>query len=76
TLFHYYEFKNKKCVKANLIIPTAQNYASIEQHLKTCVCNIIKKFGTKEEEMIKEAEKIIRAYDPCISCSCHIVKTS
>lgn len=76
TLFHYYEFKNKKCIKANLIIPTAQNYASIEQHLKTCVCNIIKKFGTEEGELIKETEKIVRAYDPCISCSCHIVKIS
>ncbi|MEO0088853.1 MAG: Ni/Fe hydrogenase subunit alpha [candidate division WOR-3 bacterium] len=76
TLFHYYEFKNKKCAKANLIIPTAQNYASIEQHLKVCVCNIIKKFGVKEEELISESEKIIRAYDPCISCSCHIVRTS
>ncbi|MEO0097123.1 MAG: Ni/Fe hydrogenase subunit alpha [candidate division WOR-3 bacterium] len=76
TLFHYYEFKNKKCVKANLIIPTAQNYASIEQHLKICACNIIKKFGVKEDELIDESEKIIRAYDPCISCSCHIVRIS
>jgi sulfhydrogenase subunit alpha len=75
TLFHHYEFKNKKCVKANLIIPTAQNYASIEKHLRAAAVSIIEKFGINEKELLNESEKIIRAYDPCISCSCHIITT-
>jgi coenzyme F420-reducing hydrogenase alpha subunit len=58
-------------VDYDVIVPTAQNQINIE--------NDLKKFFTenvdKEKEWLKiEAEKIIRAYDPCMSCATNFLK--
>jgi len=71
-LIHHYKFKNGKCAYANIITPTAMNTENIERNLE----EYLKDIAEESDEVIKkEAEKIIRAYDPCISCSVHVIRT-
>jgi coenzyme F420-reducing hydrogenase alpha subunit len=55
---------------ANCIIPTAQNLRMIEEDLKDFVPTILDK---PKDEIVKNIETLVRAYDPCISCSTHIM---
>ncbi|NQT54646.1 MAG: Ni/Fe hydrogenase subunit alpha [Desulfobacteraceae bacterium] len=71
TLFHDYTYdKNGKCVKANLVIPTNQNHANIQFDMEKIVP--LFKDSTREELQFI-LEMLVRAYDPCISCSTHCV---
>jgi sulfhydrogenase subunit alpha len=70
-LIHDYTYDAKgRVTKANLIIPTNMNYANIEKDLETFVPQIIEKSG---DEIKLGCEMLIRAYDPCISCSSHFL---
>jgi len=70
-LIHHYIIKNGKCSYANIITPTAMNTENIERSLKGYAAELV----GKDNDFIKmEAEKIIRAYDPCVSCSVHMVR--
>lgn len=69
TLYHEYHINRDGMIdKAVCIIPTAQNLRSIEADLKHLVPMIIDK---SKEEIRKTIEMLVRAYDPCISCSTH-----
>ncbi|MGB6068263.1 MAG: Ni/Fe hydrogenase subunit alpha [Desulfomonilaceae bacterium] len=71
TLFHEYEYgANGKCIAANLVIPTAQNLANLEADMRAYVPAIIEQ---TEESIAHELEMLVRAYDPCISCSTHVI---
>jgi len=73
-LFHDYTFDSKGFVKtANIVTPTAQNLKNIEEDIKEFLPSILKK---KESEIVLELEKLIRAYDPCISCSAHFLEVN
>jgi sulfhydrogenase subunit alpha len=68
-LFHDYTYdKNGKCVKANCIIPTNQNHANIQKDMDKLVPQF-KDRGKEELQLL--LEMLVRAYDPCISCSTH-----
>jgi coenzyme F420-reducing hydrogenase alpha subunit len=68
-LFHKYTFNEKGyCTYANVTTPTSQNLRMIEDCLKLFV---IEHLHLPKEELIKETEKLIRTFDPCISCSSH-----
>jgi len=67
-LVHDYIIKDKKCLHANCIIPTNQNHANIQKDMEEFVPQIIDK-SKKEIEL--NLEMLVRAYDPCISCSTH-----
>lgn len=70
-LIHDYTYNNKgRIEKANLIIPTGMNYANIENDMKALVPAIIDK---SEDEIKLACEMLVRAYDPCISCSTHFL---
>ncbi len=70
-LFHEYEYnQDGECVWANSIIPTNQNHANIQKDLETLVPEIK---DSPQEEIELTAEMLVRAYDPCISCSTHCV---
>jgi sulfhydrogenase subunit alpha len=70
-LIHDYTYNLQgKVTKANLIIPTNMNYANIEKDLEAFVPQIIEK---SEDEIRLGCEMLIRAYDPCISCSTHFL---
>lgn len=70
-LFHNYEVdENGKIINANCIIPTGQNLNNIEHDMKKLVFEIIDK---PDEEITLMLEMLVRAYDPCISCSAHFL---
>lgn len=71
-LFHEYTYNDKGFItKANCIIPTGQNLQNIEDDMNDIVPAAIK-VRTKEE-LTLDLEMLVRAYDPCISCSCHLL---
>jgi len=70
-LIHDYTYNEMGRVeKANLIIPTGMNYANMEKDMHVLVTAIINK---NEDEIKLACEMMIRAYDPCISCSTHFL---
>ena len=71
-LFHDYTYNaNGVCTRANCIIPTNQNHANIQQDMKAIVPQIADK---SQKEIELTLEMLVRAYDPCISCSTHVTK--
>ncbi len=71
-LFHEYTYNDKGvCTKANYIIPTNQNHGNISLDMKALLPQILNK-SKKEIELA--LEMLVRAYDPCISCSTHVAK--
>lgn len=71
-LWHRYEVDEQGIVQsARIVPPTSQNQARMEQDLAAAIV----KFGLdQEEDSIRlHAEKIIRNYDPCISCATHFL---
>ena len=72
-LFHDYTYDNRgQVVKANCIIPTTQNTQCIDDDMKELVPWMIGK-GMAKEQMTLTLEMLVRAYDPCISCSVHFL---
>jgi coenzyme F420-reducing hydrogenase alpha subunit len=70
-LFHHYEIDERGIiVNANCIIPTNQNLGNIEHDMEKLVPEILDR---KDEEISHELEMLVRAYDPCISCSTHFL---
>ena len=68
-LCHHYVLNRRGAVeKANIITPTAHNFLSLEENLKKLVQKNIRR---KKEEIALKCEMLVRAYDPCFSCSVH-----
>ncbi|MEM4347691.1 MAG: Ni/Fe hydrogenase subunit alpha [Candidatus Altiarchaeota archaeon] len=71
-LFHDYKLDEKgKVLKANILPPTTQNLKNIEDDIMQILPKILNR---SEEEIKLELEKLIRSYDPCISCSTHFLE--
>jgi sulfhydrogenase subunit alpha len=71
-LFHDYTYNEKGiCTRANCVIPTNQNHGNIQQDM-TALVPLIANKSQKEIELT--LEMLVRAYDPCISCSTHVTK--
>ena len=68
TLFHHYVIEDGIITEANCIIPTAQNLANIEVDMKELVPTMME---NPLDEIQLALEMLVRAYDPCISCSTH-----
>jgi coenzyme F420-reducing hydrogenase alpha subunit len=74
TLYHEYEIgKDGLVERAECMIPTAQNLRSIEDDLRALVPKMLDR---PKAEIAKAVETLVRAYDPCISCSAHIMDVS
>ncbi|MFA6449878.1 MAG: Ni/Fe hydrogenase subunit alpha [bacterium] len=72
-LYHEYTYNNKgQITDANCIIPTGQNLANIEDDMKALVMEMVGA-GKPEAEISFTLEMLLRAYDPCISCSVHML---
>jgi coenzyme F420-reducing hydrogenase alpha subunit len=70
-LFHEYEFDSKgNCVGADICIPTNQNHASIQDDFEKFVPEIL---DEGEDAIRLKMEMLVRSYDPCISCSTHML---
>ncbi len=69
TLYHNYVLdENGICVRSNCIIPTNQNMANLNADMQALVPQIVDR---PKEEIRLLLEMLVRAYDPCISCSAH-----
>jgi len=70
-LFHAYEFdKNGECTWGNCCIPTNQNHANIQKDFE----KLVPEFMDEGEDALRQKmEMLVRAYDPCISCSTHML---
>lgn len=57
----------------DVIVPTSQNQINIENDLKKYFNDNLHK---QKDELQRDAEQIIRAYDPCMSCATNFLKIS
>lgn len=73
TLYHHYVIQHGTITEANCIIPTGQNLANIELDMRALVPKILDR---SPDEITRLLEMLVRAYDPCISCSAHFLKVN
>ncbi|MEM5777270.1 MAG: nickel-dependent hydrogenase large subunit [Candidatus Aenigmatarchaeota archaeon] len=72
TLYHMIDLTNDGKIRyGNFVIPTAQNQIKMENDIKILVEQILDK---DKHEIQHEIEKLIRAYDPCMSCASHFLR--
>ena len=71
TLIHHYKVdENGAIVWANLIVATGHNNLAIGKSVRQVSEHFVK--GTHlEEGMLNRVSAVVRAYDPCLSCSTH-----
>ncbi|MEW6120568.1 MAG: nickel-dependent hydrogenase large subunit [Pseudomonadota bacterium] len=72
-LWHRYEMDaDGRVVNARIVPPTSQNQARIEADLRLSLLN----FGLDQPDdaLRLHCEKVIRNYDPCISCATHFLR--
>jgi len=70
----YYHFKLDKGGKieyANIVTPTLQNLENMEGDLRALVPQLL---TLPKKKLILTLEELIRAYDPCITCSTHFLE--
>jgi NAD-reducing hydrogenase large subunit len=71
TLIHHYKIDEDGLItSANLVIATGHNNLALNK----CVLQVAKQFvkGSKiPEGMLNRVEAVVRAFDPCLSCSTH-----
>jgi coenzyme F420-reducing hydrogenase alpha subunit len=70
-LYHCLEVDDDGIIQAaDCVIPTGQNHANIHYDLQELV-PVLAGQGLPEDQISKQAQMLVRAYDPCISCSVH-----
>ncbi len=70
-LFHELELDEAgRVVRASIMTPTAQNIANLECDMRA-LAELLVEEGRGEDEIRLDIEKLVRAYDPCLSCSVH-----
>ncbi len=77
TLYYSMEIKDGKIKRASIATPTAQNLLNMREDLRELVSGVCASANPEnqwEKIIKKQAEKIIRAYDPCMSCASHFLK--
>jgi sulfhydrogenase subunit alpha len=71
-LYHRYRIEEHGLIGAATIIPpTSQNQAAIEADLAQAVSQNL---ALDDSELTTLCERVIRSYDPCISCSAHFLR--
>ncbi|ASI98495.1 NADPH-dependent hydrogenase/sulfhydrogenase 1 subunit alpha [Thermococcus celer] len=63
--------KDGRVSHADIITPTAFNLAMMEEHVRMMA---EKHYNDEPERLKLLAEMVVRAYDPCISCSVHVAR--
>jgi coenzyme F420-reducing hydrogenase alpha subunit len=71
-IYHRYRIDSEGLVEfAKIVPPTSQNQKQIESDLRAEIPPMLDKTN---DEIALHCEKLIRNYDPCISCSTHFLK--
>jgi sulfhydrogenase subunit alpha len=73
-LFHAYEIAKGRIVHTDIITPTAQNAEDIERYCFLAAQELLKK--GQEDAIRDRMDLVVRAFDPCISCSAHMVQVA
>jgi sulfhydrogenase subunit alpha len=73
TLYHHYQIKDGLVAESNFIIPTGQSLEDIEKYMRKAVERLLTQ-NADDQTIRYHCEVIARAYDPCISCSTHLVQ--
>jgi len=69
TLYHAYKINQSGLIeKCDIITPTAQNLTSIEEAANILLARTKNLTNKKRQNLL---EMLVRAYDPCITCSVH-----
>ena len=70
-IYHRYAVCDEgKVVSADIIPPTSQNQKQIEDDLRMFLPDIL---SDDDQVTAAECERLIRSYDPCISCATHFL---
>jgi NAD-reducing hydrogenase large subunit len=70
-LIHHYKVNERGAIQwANLIIATGHNNLAISKSIEQ-VSRFYVKGNKLEEGMLNRVSAVVRAYDPCLSCSTH-----
>ncbi len=71
-IYHRYQVDDQgKVTFAKIVPPTSQNQRQIENDLRVFLPSVLQ---GNDEQTARECERLIRCYDPCISCSTHFLK--
>jgi len=71
-LYHRYRLEADGTIAdAQIVPPTSQNQASVEEDLVDFVGTFL---DLPEEELQRRCEQTVRNYDPCISCATHFLR--
>jgi len=74
-LFYSYELDARgRVAAADVITPTAQNLTHAEDQMKAAVRQGARA-GASDDVLRHRLEIVARAYDPCISCSVHVIRS-
>ena len=73
-LFHEYHVDaGGQIVSGRIIPPTSQNQRQIERDVTDYLTGRLQAAASRDE-MAVDCERLVRTYDPCISCSTHFLK--
>lgn len=71
-LYHRYQVDADGRIRfAKIVPPTSQNQAQIEADLRQLLPSLL---AEEDKTIAIECERLVRSYDPCISCSTHFLK--
>jgi sulfhydrogenase subunit alpha len=71
-LYHRYEVDGDGVIReAKIVPPTSQNQSRIEQDLRLFLPRLL---HLPDQEAALACERVIRCYDPCISCATHFLR--
>lgn len=71
-LYHRYEVGADGLIKeAKIVPPTSQNQRRIEEDLRAFAPRLLDR---PDKEAAQGCERVIRCYDPCISCATHFLR--
>jgi len=80
TLYHKIVLgEDGKAASGEVIVPTGQNQINIERDVGVLVQKLLDESNSSQADLDKnqvafEIEKLVRAYDPCMSCAAHFLK--
>lgn len=73
-LYHRYRVNIDGLIEeAKIVPPTSQNQSRIEEDVRMLLPSVIHE---EDKKIAHECERVIRCYDPCISCATHFLKLS
>ncbi|REK10264.1 MAG: Ni/Fe hydrogenase subunit alpha [Planctomycetota bacterium] len=71
-LYHRYRVDAEgRVAAADIVPPTSQNQGQIEDDLRHFLPAVI---DASDDEIADAAERLVRSYDPCISCATHFLR--